>query len=196
MHTCMLSRFSRVWLCATQGTAALQAPLSTGFSRQEHRNGLSFPSLDTWSGRTLRLLTRVPTCGFFMWLLFLIAWKPLGGNFLHGAADCKDNYSSKHGGKYIVFYDLTLEVISHHFHYICWSWENRKLVQTPLLDDRSIRLHIRGTCGVGEIVIVTFGKHIPIQWPHPQATIPIAHAKGIISFPRCTKSYPITPSVV
>ena len=32
----MLSRFSRVQLCATLWTAAHQAPLSTGFSRQEY----------------------------------------------------------------------------------------------------------------------------------------------------------------
>ena len=36
----LLSRFSRVWLCATQWTAAHQAPLSTGFSRQEYWSGL------------------------------------------------------------------------------------------------------------------------------------------------------------
>ena len=40
----LLSRFSRVWLCATPQTAALQAPLSLGFSRQEHWSGLQFPS--------------------------------------------------------------------------------------------------------------------------------------------------------
>ena len=40
----MLSRFSRVQLCATPRTAAHQAPLSTGFSRQEHWSGLPFPS--------------------------------------------------------------------------------------------------------------------------------------------------------
>ena len=40
----LLSRFSRVWLCATPETAAYQAPLSLGFSRQEHWSGLSFPS--------------------------------------------------------------------------------------------------------------------------------------------------------
>ena len=40
----MLSHFSRVWLCATLWTAAHQAPLSTGFSRQEYWNGLLFPS--------------------------------------------------------------------------------------------------------------------------------------------------------
>ena len=40
----LLSHFSRVRLCATQETAAHQAPLSLGFSRQEHWSGLPFPS--------------------------------------------------------------------------------------------------------------------------------------------------------
>ena len=40
----LLSRFSRVRLCATPQTAAHQAPPSLGFSRQEHWSGLSFPS--------------------------------------------------------------------------------------------------------------------------------------------------------
>ena len=40
----LLSRFSRVQLCATPQTAAHQAPLSPGFSRQEHWSGLPFPS--------------------------------------------------------------------------------------------------------------------------------------------------------
>ena len=39
----LLSRFSRVRLCATPETAAHQAPPSLGFSRQEHWSGL--PSL-------------------------------------------------------------------------------------------------------------------------------------------------------
>ena len=46
-YTCMLlllSRFSRVRLCATPETAAHQAPPSLGFSRQEHWSGLPFPS--------------------------------------------------------------------------------------------------------------------------------------------------------
>ena len=38
------SRFSCVRLCATPETAAHQAPLSLGFSRQEHWGGLPFPS--------------------------------------------------------------------------------------------------------------------------------------------------------
>ena len=35
---------SRVQLFATPWTVAYQAPLSTGFSRQEYRSGLPFPS--------------------------------------------------------------------------------------------------------------------------------------------------------
>ena len=40
----LLSRFSRVRLCATPETAAHQASPSLGFSRQEHWSGLPFPS--------------------------------------------------------------------------------------------------------------------------------------------------------
>ena len=40
----LLSRFSRVQLCVTPETAAHQAPLSLGISRQEHWSGLPFPS--------------------------------------------------------------------------------------------------------------------------------------------------------
>ena len=40
----LLSRFSRVRLCATPQTVAHQAPPSLGFSRQEHWSGLPFPS--------------------------------------------------------------------------------------------------------------------------------------------------------
>ena len=40
----LLSRFSRVRLCATPQTAAHKAPPSLGFSRQEHWSGLPFPS--------------------------------------------------------------------------------------------------------------------------------------------------------
>ena len=40
----LLSRFSRVQLCATPETAARQAPPSLGVSRQEHWSGLPFPS--------------------------------------------------------------------------------------------------------------------------------------------------------
>ena len=39
----LLSRFGRVRLCATPWTAAHQAPLSTGFSRQEYWSEQPFP---------------------------------------------------------------------------------------------------------------------------------------------------------
>ena len=40
---CVLSCFSHVWLFATLWTAANQAPLSMGFSRQEYWRGFPFP---------------------------------------------------------------------------------------------------------------------------------------------------------
>ena len=40
----LLSRFSHGQLCVTPHMAAHQAPLSLGFSRQEHCSGLPFPS--------------------------------------------------------------------------------------------------------------------------------------------------------
>ena len=40
----LLSLFSRVRLCATPQMAAHQAPLSLGFSRQDHWSGLPLPS--------------------------------------------------------------------------------------------------------------------------------------------------------
>ena len=40
----LLSRFSRVRLCATPQMAAHQAHPSLGLSRQEHWSGLPFPS--------------------------------------------------------------------------------------------------------------------------------------------------------
>ena len=40
----LLSRFSRVRLCATPEMAAQQAPPSLGFSGQEYWSGLPFPS--------------------------------------------------------------------------------------------------------------------------------------------------------
>ena len=44
MYLLLLSHFSRVRLCATPKMAAHQAPLSLGFSRQEHWSGLPCPS--------------------------------------------------------------------------------------------------------------------------------------------------------
>ena len=43
MHVCVLSHLSRVRLFATPWTVACQAPLSMGFSKQEHWSGLPCP---------------------------------------------------------------------------------------------------------------------------------------------------------
>ena len=43
VHACMPSNFNCVWLFATLGTGARQAPLSLGFSRQEYWSGLPCP---------------------------------------------------------------------------------------------------------------------------------------------------------
>ena len=63
-NACMLSHFSHVGLCATPQTAAHQAPLSLGFSRQEYWSGLPFPSptvkLATFKGAASR--TQAHTC--------------------------------------------------------------------------------------------------------------------------------------
>ena len=40
----LLSRFSRIRLCATPWTAAYQAPPSMGFSRQQYCSGVPLPS--------------------------------------------------------------------------------------------------------------------------------------------------------
>ena len=43
-HACVLNHFSHVQLFVTLWTIAHQAPLSMGFSRQEYRSGLPFPT--------------------------------------------------------------------------------------------------------------------------------------------------------
>ena len=48
---------SRVWLFATPWTAAYQAPLSIGFSRQEYWSGVPLPSLLYLTSRWILLLT-------------------------------------------------------------------------------------------------------------------------------------------
>ena len=50
----LLSRFKHVRLCETPEMATHQAPLSLGFSRQEHWSGLPFPSPITNLGSILK----------------------------------------------------------------------------------------------------------------------------------------------
>ena len=68
MHACMLSHFSRVWFCVTLWTAAHQAPLSTGFSRQEYWSGLPFLS-PNFSNSFLYKIT------IFFWISFVTVSK-------------------------------------------------------------------------------------------------------------------------
>ena len=61
LPSCVLSRFGHVRLCVTPWTAAHQAPLSMGFSRQEDCSGLPCPPPEIfptqgWNLRLLRLL--------------------------------------------------------------------------------------------------------------------------------------------
>ena len=75
VYACMLSLFSHVWLCATLWTIACQAPLSTGFSRQEYWSRLPFPSprktifMTVWTfvGKVMSLI-------FNTWSRFVIAF--------------------------------------------------------------------------------------------------------------------------
>ena len=57
----LLSRVSRVWRCETPWMAAHQAPLSLGFSRQEHWSGLPFPSLVHESEKWKEVTQSCPT---------------------------------------------------------------------------------------------------------------------------------------
>ena len=61
----MLSRFSRILLCATLWTIGCQAPLSLGFSRQEY-----------WSGVLLPYLGDLPVPqGLNLHLFYLLLWQ-------------------------------------------------------------------------------------------------------------------------
>ena len=85
----LLSRFSRVRLCATAETAAHQASLSLGFSRQEHWSGLPSPSLQ-W--------TRFP---FYSYVSYILPNTPhcISFGLPHAPDDKKllDTLSCEHG---------------------------------------------------------------------------------------------------
>ena len=57
----LLSHFSRVRLCVTPWMAARQAPLSLGFSRQEHWSGLPFPCMKVKSESEVAQLCPTPS---------------------------------------------------------------------------------------------------------------------------------------
>ena len=61
----MLSAFRDVRLFVTPRTAARQAPLSIGFSRQEYWSGLPFPSLGDLPGPGIKPVSPALAGGFF-----------------------------------------------------------------------------------------------------------------------------------
>ena len=79
VHVCVLICFSPAQLFATPWTAAHQAPLSMGFSRQEYWSRSSFPSLRDLSDPRMepmsltspamarRLFTTIATWGYRQW---------------------------------------------------------------------------------------------------------------------------------
>ena len=66
---------SRVWLLATPWTAAHQAPLSMGFSRQEYWSGVPLPS--PWLNETQPHCGR-SSCFTIFFFLFQVGYVPLG----------------------------------------------------------------------------------------------------------------------
>ena len=78
-----LSHFSHVQLFATPWTAAHQAPLSTGFSRQEYKSGLPYPppsNLPDPGIEPLSLKSPVLAAGFFITSATWEAQPVLGGS--------------------------------------------------------------------------------------------------------------------
>ena len=73
---CVLSHFSRVCLSVTPRTAALQAPLSMGFSREGYWGGLPFPPPGDLPDPEIELTSPVLAGGFF-------TTEPAGARALH-----------------------------------------------------------------------------------------------------------------
>ena len=87
----LLSRFSRVRLCATPWTAAYQAPPSMGFSRQEYCSGVPLPAslfisnTSNWTYTNWSPQFNIETYSFlctYHFLPSLIFWFFLHGPFI------------------------------------------------------------------------------------------------------------------
>ena len=80
-YGCVLSHFSRVWLCVTPWIVALQAPLSMGFSRQEYWSGLPWPpSGDLTQPRDLTQVSSISCIGRRVFLPLEPLGKPTNVN--------------------------------------------------------------------------------------------------------------------
>ena len=71
----MLSRFRCVRLCVTLWPAAYQAPLSMGFSRQEHWRGLPGPSPEDLLGAGIESLSPISPALRGVFFTTSAAWK-------------------------------------------------------------------------------------------------------------------------
>ena len=120
----LLSRFSRVWLCATPETAAHQAPPSLGFSRQEHWSGLPFPSpmheREKWKWSCSVMSDVIPWTAAYQAPLSMgfsrqeswsgvpspsLSWRARNVQFKHNAirTDLHHEKKSREGGKGMVY---------------------------------------------------------------------------------------------
>ena len=82
VHACVLSRFTRV-LFVTPRTAAHQAPLSMGFSRQEYWSGLPCPSPEDPPDPGIKPTSPALAGGFFT---TSAAWEAPRGALLRSSA--------------------------------------------------------------------------------------------------------------
>ena len=64
---------SRVWVLATPWTAAYQAPLSMGFSRQEYWSGVPYTTTFPYGHRNLTLLMFKSHLLSYLWLVFSLS---------------------------------------------------------------------------------------------------------------------------
>ena len=121
----LLRRFSRVRLHATPQTAAHQAPQSPGFSRQEHRSGLPFPSpctaLDLFVSEARQWTMVVIFESFFfswkwynyflcvglrLWSSFCLSWVGRDSNFLISFFSCGLSVEASQGQRHILKWGL------------------------------------------------------------------------------------------
>ena len=133
----LLSRFSRVRLCATLWTAARQDALSTEFSRQEYWSGLPFsPSKEDWVPKNWCFLTVV---------LEKALWSPL---------DCKEMkiVNPKRNQLYIPWKDWCLSWSSNTLATWCegpahwkrpWCWERLREGGERDTEDEIVAWHHR-----------------------------------------------------
>ena len=117
----LLSHFSRVRLCVTPQTAAHQALPSLGFSRQEYRSGLPFPSPKNTAVSSDFLLQGVfLTQGLNLCLLCLLHWQMdslllchLGRPLVTGKNKSRPQYITTHLLEWLLPKRQKINVVEH-----------------------------------------------------------------------------------